>query len=108
MKNKFYSHILTINPVHDKLSELDIQEAEKEELIEILHSHIHVTVIDIILSELDEGKKKEFLHLVGVKEDNEGAWDFVLAHIEEGEDKVRKAIDQIVSDFIADLESNTK
>ncbi len=108
MKNKFYSHIITIEPVQNRLSELDIQDNEREELIEILNSHIHVTVIDIILSELDEGKKKEFLHLIGIKEDGDSVWDFVLTNIGEGEDKVKKAIDQIISDFIADLEAYIK
>ena len=107
MKNKFYSHILTIEPVHNVLSSLDIEEDEKKELLDILQSHIHVTVIDIILSELDEGKKKEFLHLVGVKEDNDGAWNFVLANIEKGEDKVKEAIDRIVADFVNDLEKHS-
>lgn len=107
MKNKFYSHIVTIEPVHEKLLSLDIKEDEKKELLDILHSHIHITVVDIILSELDEGKKKEFLHLVGVKEDHEGAWNFVLANIEKGEDKVREAIDKIVADFVNDLEKHS-
>lgn len=107
MKNKFYQHILTIDPVHEKLSTLEINDDDKNKLIEILHSHIHVTVVDVILSELNEGKKKEFLHLIALSEDNGGAWDFVLAHIEKGEDKVKKAIDTIVTDFINDLEENS-
>lgn len=107
MKNKFYSHILTIEPIHEKLSSLDILDDQRSQLLDILHSHIHVTVIDIILSELDEGKKKEFLHLVAVKEDNAGAWNFVLANIEKGEDKVKTAIDKIVADFVADLEEHS-
>ena len=108
MKKNFYSHILTIEPVHNKLSELDLQDHEREELINILHSHIHITVIDIVLSELDEGKKKEFLHLVGVKQGDDDAWNFVLAHIEEGEDKIKRAIDQIISDFVNDLDSHSE
>lgn len=104
MKNKFYSHILKIEPVHEKLSVLEISDEEKKNLLDLLHSHIHITVIDVILSELDEGKKKEFLHLIAIKEDYSSAWDFVLTHIEKGEDKVKAAIDGIVADFINDLE----
>jgi len=108
MKKKFYSHILTIEPVHNKMLELELQDHEREELINILHSHIHITVIDIILSELDEGKKNEFLHLVGVKESEDEAWNFVIAHIEEGEEKVKRAIDQIITDFVNDLDSHSE
>lgn len=104
MKNNFYSHILKIEPARDKLFSLEIEDGQKEELLDLLHSHIHITVIDVILSELDEGKKKEFLHLVAIKEDNSAAWDFVLTHIEKGEDKVRDVMDRIVKDFINDLE----
>jgi len=106
MKNKFYSHLLKIEPIHDKFSQIDIKEDEKESLLEILHSHIHVTVIDVILSELDEGKKKEFLHLVAVREDHSGAWDFVVTNIEQGEEKVKAAIEQIVKEFLSDLEAD--
>ncbi len=103
MKNKFYSHILNIEPVYEKFSTVQIEDKQREELLNLLHSHIHITVIDVILSELDEGKKKEFLHLIALQEDNSGAWDFVLANIEKGEDKVRETIDKIIMDFVNDL-----
>lgn len=105
MKNKFYSHILKIEPVHEKLNILNLSESEKRELLDLLHSHIHITVVDIILSELDEGKKKEFLHLVAIKEDHSAAWDFVITNIEKGDDKVKKAIDDIIEEFVADLQA---
>lgn len=104
MKKKFYSHILKIEPISEKLSLLGITEEEKKEILDLLHSHIHITVVDVILSELDEGKKKEFLHLIAIKEDHSSAWDFVLTNIEKGEDKVKKAIDGIIEEFVKDLE----
>ena len=104
MKNKFYHHILKIEPVQQKLDVLNLSDDEKKELLDLLHSHIHITVVDVILSELSEGKKKEFLHLIAIKEDHTTAWDFVITNIEKGEDKVKKAIEQIVKDFIKDLE----
>lgn len=107
MKNKFYSHILKIEPARNKLFDLKIEDAEKEKLIDLLHSHIHITVVDVILSELDEGKKKEFLHLIVIKEDNGAAWDFVLTNVEKGEDKIKEIIDRIIENFVNDLEEHS-
>ncbi len=107
MKNKFYSHIVKIEPVHERFEQFEIEENLKEELLNILHSHIHLTVIDIVLNELDNDKKKEFLHLIGVSEDNSGAWDFVITNIEKGEEKVNEAIDKIVNDFVKDLDDHS-
>ncbi len=107
MKSKFYSHILKIEPINSKFGEYEISDSQRDELLDILHTHVHITVIDVILSELDDDKKKEFLHLIALKEDHSAAWDFVITNIEKGEDKVKEAIDSIVKEFVSDLEKHS-
>ncbi len=106
MKDKFYSHILHIEPVYEKFLEIEVDHAEKEELLYLLHSHIHFTVIDVILSELSSDKKKEFLYLIVIQEDHVGAWDFVLTNISDGEERLRSVACGIVEDFVKDLEDH--
>lgn len=105
MNNKFYNHLIKIEPLHNKLSEYDIDINQRDEILSLLHSHIHITVIDVVLSELQEEEKKEFLHLVAIKEDHDGAWNFIITKIPEGEEKVKKAIDDIIDSFLNDLDS---
>jgi len=104
MYNKFYSHIFSVEPVHEKFASLELNESEKSELLELLHSNIHYAVIDVVLSELDEDRKKEFLHILVVKGDNDAAWGFVETNITDAKNKLLNSINPIVEEFLKDLE----
>jgi len=104
MKNKFYSHLLDIEPVYEKLTLLELGESEKEELLHLFHSNIHYAVIDLVLSELDEDKKREFLHTLVIKGDSDKAWGFVETNITDAKSKLLNSINSIIEEFLNDLE----
>lgn len=78
---------------------------EKEEVKKIIDESIYHTVLDAILSELSEEDKKVFLsHLVD--DDHEKIWDFVNNKVENIEDKIKKAADDITVKIHSDIKDS--
>ena len=82
-----------------------LEDHEKEEVKKIIDESIYHTVLDAILSELSEEDKKVFLsHLVD--DDHEKIWDFVNNKVENIEDKIKKAADDITVKIHSDIKDS--
>lgn len=82
-----------------------LEDNEKEEVKKIIDESIYHTVLDAILSELSEEDKKVFLsHLVD--DDHEKIWDFVNNKVENIEDKIKKAADDITVKIHSDIKDS--
>ena len=99
--------MLDTESINSRLKDADFDDNKIDEISSLLHSTIHYTVIDIILSELNDDKKKEFLHLLIIKEDHDGAWSFVQTYIESGEEKIKGKINEIIAEFLEDIEGKS-
>jgi len=103
MKPKyFYSHLVDLESLEEELSLLDLTKDEKKELVEIAHVTLHRTILDAILSELNEEDKKKFLTLVALGED-EKIWEHLNTKVEKVEEKIGTAAEQIKKELKADI-----
>jgi len=104
MKNKFfYSHIVEITEVTVRINELDLTEDEKNHLMSLLEANIHSTVIENILSQLQEDDKKQFLKNL-VANNNQIILEHLKIKIEKLEDKIKNSVEELKKDLLKDLE----
>lgn len=107
MKNKFYSHLVQIDFLHAEIDSLELEPHEREELLHHVHGSIHVTVLDIILSDLPEEHKKTFLeHLV--VEDHSALWEHLLRNTVGIEEKIKERVLLLAQEFTEDIKKVKK
>ncbi len=87
MKKHFYSHIIEIETIYSLLNVMDLEENERHELIIIIDSTIHHTIIDTILSELSEKDKKIFLSYMQ-EEKHDDLWSLLKSKVDRVEHKI--------------------
>lgn len=103
MKKHFYSHIVEVDSLIVKLESIDLSAEEKEHLISLIDSNLYHAILDGILSELSEKDKKIFLqHLL--LDEHEKIWEFLNEKIENIEDKIKKASDDLKEQLHKDIE----
>src|SRR3989338_1997170 len=98
MKN-FYSHLIEIDSIILELDKMDLSKEQKQHLAEILDSSLHHTILDAVLSELNENDKKIFLR--NVDEGDNGK----VEHIE---DKIKKAAEDLKLELHKDVREAKK
>jgi hypothetical protein len=108
MKKQFYSHVIEITPLHMSLDGLELDEQEKQELVQLIEKSVHHAVLDTILSELSDEHKKVLLSLV-IRNEHDQAWQLVVTNIPEAEHKIRKTANTLIEAMHADIaEAKTK
>lgn len=81
---------------------MDLSDHEREDIKKLIDESIYHTVLDAVLSELSEEDKKIFLsHLVS--DEHEKIWSFVNGRIENIEDKIMKAAEDIKKELHQDI-----
>lgn len=104
MKNHFFSHLIEIDALHVELEDMDLSDTEKEDIKKLIDESIYHTVLDAVLSELSEDDKKIFLsHLVG--DEHQKIWDFVNGKVENIEEKIIKAAEDIKKELHQDIKT---
>lgn len=102
MEKHFYSHIIDLEKLLEALNTLEISWEEREELFQIAHSHIHHTIMDMILSELSENDKEVFIDLVS-NDDNNSVWEHLNQKVENIEQKIISAAHAIRDELHEDI-----
>ncbi len=102
MKKFFYNHLIEIDTIVVELEALDLTKEEKEELLMLAENNIHHRVIDVVLSELEEGDKKVFLALVLGGDHNE-IWKMLSFKVVDAEEKIRKAAKELKAKILDDI-----
>lgn len=95
MSSYFYSHLIKIDTIEVELDKIGVSKTEKKDLIFLIHSNIHHSVVDFVLSELDEDDKKEFLKRLNVN-----AHDKTWVHLREKITNIEKKVEKIGIDLI--------
>ena len=107
MKKHFFSHLVKVDTLHIALDELELTAEQKEEVKDLLNESIYHSVLEAILSELSEEDKKIFLtHLV--TDDHGKIWEFVNGKVENIEDKIVKAAEDIKKELHSDIKETKK
>ncbi len=102
MKKHFYSHIVQTDSLHVSLSELDLTQEEREELVSIANDTLHHVILDAVLSELSEDDKKQFLSLL-LSEKHEDIWKLLNAKVENIEGKIQIAAEEVKNKLHEDI-----
>ncbi len=107
MKKHFFSHLIELDSLHLELSNHSLDESQELEVKRLIDESIYHTVLETILSELSEEDKKIFLsHLVA--DDHGKIWEFVNGKVENIEDKIVKAAEDIKKELHQDIKSTKK
>lgn len=103
----FYSHIIEVETIYTILDVMDLENHEKQELIVIVESTVHHTIMDTVLSELSEKDKKIFLQHVS-KKDHYKVWNHLKENIENVEHKINRAVNLLLQELHIDVEEAKK
>ena len=103
----FFSHLTEIDSIIIELDKLDLSEAQKLHLADLIDSSLYHVVLDAILAELNPDDKKVFLN--HLKEDDEKKlWHFLNRKIDKIEDKIKSAADDLKDELHRDLKEAKK
>jgi len=107
MQKHFFSHIVKVDALNVELDNHDFTADEKDDIKKIIDESIYHTVLEAILSELSEEDKKVFLeHLVS--DDHGKIWEFVNKKVENIEEKIVKAANDIKDEIHIDIKTSKK
>ncbi len=98
----FYSHLIEIESLATELDKLDLSKEQKAHLADLVDSSLHHTVLDAVLSELTETDKKVFLNHLR-ENDHSKIWHFLNEKVDNIEDKIKKAADDLKDELHKDL-----
>lgn len=107
MKKTFYSHLIEIEIVEKELDNLELSEKEKNELLHHVHSSVHYTVLDVVLSDLPEEHKKTFIKNTREKDD-ETIWEHVLSNTTGIEEKIKNKTKELLHEFADEVKKVKK
>jgi hypothetical protein len=103
MKKKyFYSHIVETSSVSLALGDMDITPEQRKHLVLLAEANLHQTIIDLILSELPQEEKKQFL-LHMAHDHHEKTWTFLQTRVTGIEEKILKATDELKKQLHQDI-----
>ena len=103
----FYTTIVNVDEVIAGLDVLDLSNAEKKELTDLAHLNLHTAIIDAVLSELTDADKKIFLELL-VRDEHEKIWKHLNEKVENIEDKITTAGEQVKKELRQDIKKTKK
>lgn len=107
MQRYFFSHLVDIQSIHLKLSDLDLEDEEKTELVQLAYDTLHYEIINAILSELSQADKKIFLRQMTMN-DHHGIWRFLNKKVDHIEDKIKQIAADVVVELHVDIEESKK
>lgn len=98
----FYSHIIEIESLIVELDKLDLEDRQKRQLAALVDSSLHHTILDAVLSELHDDDKKLFVKYLQ-EDDHEKIWKFLNEKVDNIEDKIKKASEDLKQKLHKDL-----
>ena len=107
MPKYFYSHIVETTEISIAIGGMDMPNDDRVKLISLAQENLHHTILDKVLSKLSKEDKKAFLSHVH-SEKHGHAWDFLKGRIEDLEDLVIKAAQELKKEMHKDIEDAKK
>ncbi len=101
-KNSFYSQIVDIESVTLELDQMDLSDSEKVHLAELIDSSLHHTILDAILSELNEEDKQVFMRYLQ-ENDDEKIWQHLNGKVSNIEEKIKNAAEELKKELHKDI-----
>jgi len=105
MKKAFYSHLIDTSSISLALGDMELTQEERIHLISLVESSLHHAVLDMILSELNEGDREEFVKQLA-DEDDEKIWNFLNEKIDNIEKKIRNTAEELKKEPHKDIKES--
>lgn len=103
----FFSHLIEIDSIIIELDKLDLSPEQKLHLTNLIDSSLYHTILDAVLSELTSSDKKFFLNHLK-EDDKDKIWQFLNQKIDNIEDKIKRAANDLQQELHKDLKEATK
>lgn len=108
MKDKhFYAHLIETTDIVLELGELDLTPEERIHLLSLVEANIHSSVINTVLSTLDEENKKIFLKNL-TQADHMKTLEHLKQKSSDIEDKIERTISSLKKELLKDLKKAKK
>ncbi|MBI4098340.1 MAG: hypothetical protein HY426_04875 [Candidatus Levybacteria bacterium] len=105
MKVHFYSHIVETSSISLALADMDLTQDERKHLIDLAQDNLHHAILDVVLSELSEKDKQEFLKLLA-QDEHDKIWKLLTKSVDNIEDKIKKTVDELKKELHKDIEES--
>ena len=102
MQKYFYSNLVDTTSIALELAEMDLTQEERVHLVSLVESNIHHAILDIVLSELSEEDKKEFLRHI-TSDNHDKVWELLNSKVEHIEDKIKVAAQELKKELHKDI-----
>lgn len=99
---QFYSHLVEIESIIIELDKMNLSQEEKLHLAHLVDSSLHHTILNAILSELEDEDKRKFMHHLN-EGDHDKIWSLLNEKVSEVEMKIKKAADSLKDELKKDL-----
>ncbi len=104
---KFYEHLVEIESITLELERLNLSKQQKIHLASLVDSSLHHTILDAILSELEESDKRVFLKYLS-EDDHDKIWKFLNEKVDKVEEKIKKVAEDLKMRLHEDLKKAKK
>lgn len=104
----FYHEYITIELLTRELDGLDLSLEERHHLADMLDSMLHHTVLDEILSNLNDDDKRLFLQRLHDNPEDTTLMNFLREKIEDIEEKIQKSSMELVRQLHQDIRFSKK
>lgn len=102
MSKKFYTHLIEVESIILELDQLNLADHEKKHLAHLIDANLHNTILDAILSELNQEDKVKFLkHLQ--EQSHEKIWEHLNDKVDNIEEKIKKAASDLKEQLHKDI-----
>ena len=82
---------------------MNLKNEERLHLLQLAESNVHHAIIDAVLSELSEEDKQKFIEHLN-SDDHDKIWELLNSKVENVEDKIKKAAEEIKKELHKDIE----
>lgn len=106
-KKQFYSHIVETSSISLTLADMELTSDERKELIGLVELNLHKTILDLVLSELSEEDKKQFL-LHMHHDHHEKIWHLLKTKVDHIEEKIQNAAKVLEKQLHEDIKEAKK
>lgn len=98
----FYSHLIELESTVIEFDKLNLSEEEKIHLTQLIDSSLHNTILEAILSQLQEEDKKVFLKHIH-ESSHDKIWQFLNEKVDHIEDKIKKVAEDLKKEIHEDI-----
>lgn len=99
---QFYTHLVDIESIIVELDNMNLSKEEKLHLAHLVDSSLHHTILDAVLSELQEHDKRAFVNHLN-EGNHDKVWQFLNEKVDHIEDKIKKAAADLKVELHKDL-----